>query len=143
NDRFRAGARVRAGYWFDPQHTRGIELHAFMLDRNATSFALSSGGSPILAQPFTNAVTGQPSAFLAAFPGSFSGSVAIDDSSRLFGAGAAYRTELCRTCAFGSVSGVVGYRCLHLRDRLAISSTHVPAPGGIFVDGTTILSADR
>src|SRR5262249_55505933 len=116
NDRFRAGARVRAGYWFDPQHTRGIELHAFMLDRDATKFALGSGGSPILAQPFTDAVSGEQKAFLTAFPGNFSGSVAIDDTSRLFGAGAAYRTELCRACAFGSVSGVVGYRYLHLRD---------------------------
>jgi hypothetical protein len=143
NDRFRAGARVRAGYWFDPQRTRGIELDAFMLDRSATKVALSSGAFPILAQPFTDAVSGAQNAALVAFPGSFSGLVAIDDTSRLFGAGAAYRTEFCRACGFGSVSGIVGYRYLRLRDQLAMSGTVVPAPGGVFAPGTTISTTDR
>src|SRR5262249_20067495 len=93
SDRFRAGARVRAGYWFDPQRTRGIELYAFMLDRDATKLTFSSNTFAILAHPYTDAVSGLPSASLVAFPGTFSGSVAIDDTSRLFGAGAAYRTE--------------------------------------------------
>jgi hypothetical protein len=34
-----------------------------------------------------------------------------------------FRGELCATCAFGSVSGLIGYRYLHLRDDLRIASS--------------------
>jgi len=84
-----AGARVRAGYWFDPWRSRGIEVDAFVLDRSSSGFALHSDGSPILAHPFIDADNGLPSAFLVAFSGSLTGSIAIEDTSRLFGAGAA------------------------------------------------------
>src|SRR5262249_31926970 len=75
NDRFRAGARVRAGYWFDPWRSRGIEVDAFVLDRGSTGFALRSAGSPILAHPFIDADSGVPRSFLVAFPGSLTGSI--------------------------------------------------------------------
>src|SRR5262249_10604760 len=70
------------------------------------------------------------------------GSVAINDTSRLLGAGAAYRTEFCRSCAFGSVSGLIGYRFLRLRDSLVFSSTNVPI-GVNFIPGTTIAVTDQ
>src|SRR5262245_31050548 len=121
NDRWRSGVRVSAGYWFDPLHTTGIEANFFMLNPNSTGFAASSNGNAILARPFVDAITGLPAAQLIAFPGFSAGSVAINDTSRLLGAGAAYRTEFCRSCAFGSVSGLIGYRYLHLRDSLVIA----------------------
>src|SRR5262245_24249762 len=99
NDRFRAGARVRAGYWFDPQRSRGIEANVFVLDRSRTDFTLASGGIPILAKPFINTDTGLQAAVLVAFPDLNSGTVAISETSQLFGAGAVYRAELCSTCA--------------------------------------------
>jgi hypothetical protein len=142
DDRWRAGVRVRAGYWFDPAHTRGIEASGFVLDRNTTNFAANSGSNPILAQPFVDASTGLQNAVLVAFPGQSTGSVAASDTSRLFGAGAAYRMEFCKTCAFGSLSGIVGYRYLRLQDHLAVTGTAV-ALGGIIPAGTTISTTDR
>src|SRR5215472_432874 len=114
NDRWRSGVRVSAGYWFDPLHTTGIEANFFLLNPTSTGFAASSNGNAILARPFVDATTGLPAAQLA-------GSLVVNDTSRLLGAGAAYRTEFCRSCAFGSVSGLIGYRYLHLRDGLAIA----------------------
>ena len=130
NDDWRSGARIRGGYWFDPQHTSGIEAHFFMLATDSTKFSASSNGSPILARPFVNTTTGLEDALLVAFPGVSSGSVGITDTSRLLGAGAAWRTELCRACAFGSVSGLVGYRFLRLRDNLMIGTDIRDVVGG-------------
>ena len=143
NDGWRSGARVSAGYWFDPRRTTGIEASFFILDRSATNFAASSGGTPILAQPFVDASTGLQQATLIAFPGLSSGSVAISDTSRLLGAGAVYRTEFCKTCAFGSVSGLIGYRFLRLRDNLAMNSTIVSLGGGAIPAGTMITTTDQ
>ena len=136
NDRWRSGARVSASYWFDPLHTTGIEANFFMLNPTSTGFAASSNGNAILARPFVDAITGLPAAQLA-------GSLVVNDSSRLLGAGAAYRTEFCRSCAFGSVSGLIGYRYLHLRDSLVIAGTSTPIGGGVFAPGTTVGVTDQ
>jgi hypothetical protein len=143
DDRWRSGARVRAGYWLDPQHSSGIEANVFILDRSSAGFAASSSGNPILAAPFVNATLGAQAAHLIAFPGLSSGSIAISDPSRLFGAGADYRMEICRSCAMGSVSGLIGYRFLRLRDTLTIDSTVVTGPAVPIPVGTIIAAEDK
>jgi len=139
NDGWRPGVRARGGYWFDPQHIQGLEAQFFFLGTSTTGYANSSGGTPILAQPFIDAVTG-PNTLLVAFPGLVSGSIAISDSSRLYGAGAAYRRELCRSCGFGSISGLIGYRFMRLQENLAIDSTSTGL--GNFA-GLTVAAGDR
>jgi hypothetical protein len=131
NDHWRSGVRLSAGYWFDPLRSTGIEAQFFILGRQSTDFTASSGGNPILAQPFLNAFTGFPDTSLIAFPGVTSGSVAVHDTSRLLGAGAAYRMEFCRTCAFGSVGGLIGYRYLRLQDSLANDRTNLDIVGDL------------
>jgi len=144
NDRWRSGARVRAGYWLDPQHASAIEASVFILERSSRGFAASSNGNPILAEPFVDATLGTQSSVLIAFPGSSSGTIAISEPSRLFGAGADYRMEICRSCAMGSVSGLVGYRFLRLRDTFTIDSTKVSGPGVPAIPlGTIFASEDR
>jgi hypothetical protein len=143
DDRWRSGARVRAGYWFDPQHSSGIEANVFILDRSSAGFVASSGGTPILAEPFVNTATGAQDSIMVAFPGLSSGSITISDPSRLFGAGADYRLELCRSCALGSVSGLVGYRFLWLRDNLTIDSTEVAGPASVEPVGTIFAAEDQ
>jgi hypothetical protein len=138
-DGWRSGVRVSGGYWFDPQHSEGIEAQVLFLGNESTEFSASSGGTPILAEPFTDAVSGMPNASLIAFPGTDSGSTAINETTRLFGTGAAYRRELCSSCAFGSVSAFVGYRYLRLRDGLAINNSVSP----IFLPGSAITVADQ
>jgi hypothetical protein len=143
DDRWRSGARVRAGYWLDPQHSSGIEANVFILDRSSARFTASSNGNPILAEPFVDATLGAQAATLIAFPGLSGGSIAIGDPSRLFGVGADYRMEICRSCAMGSVSGLVGYRFLWLRDTLTIDSTVVAGPAAPIPVGTVLATEDQ
>jgi hypothetical protein len=142
-DRWRPGVRLRGGYWFDPQRTAGVEGQFFALGRSSTDFSLGSSGNPILAHPFVNAVSGLQDTQLIAFPGLNSGSVSTSDTSQLLGAGAVYRRELCRICAWGSVSALIGYRFMRLHDALSINGTSVAGPGGVFLAGTTIAATDQ
>jgi hypothetical protein len=129
NDDGRSGFRIQAGYRFDPSKRTGIDAHFFILGDTSTDFSAASAGAPLLARPFLNATTGLQDALLIASPGLVSGSIAITEESRLLGAGAAYRTELCTSCVGGGpVSGVIGYRYLRLRDDLRFFSFQ-NAPG--------------
>jgi hypothetical protein len=121
-DDWRPGGRLRAGYWFDPGHKMGIEGHFFGLADTSTDFSASSTGTTLLARPFFDASANIPNSLLiAGGPGHFTGQVSVNETSRLFGAGMVFRGEICETCAFGSVSALIGYRYLHLRDDLRIS----------------------
>jgi hypothetical protein len=119
NDRWRSGGQIKAGYWFDPQHSWGIEGSFFGLQNVSTGFNAASNGSPVLARPFFNVVSGAQDAQLIASPAVGSGQIAINETSRLWGAGFALRKEICASCA-GRLSALVGYRYLHASDDLAI-----------------------
>jgi hypothetical protein len=54
NDRWRSGGQIKAGYWFDPQHSWGIEGSFFGLQDVSTEVSAASNGSPPLARPFFN-----------------------------------------------------------------------------------------
>jgi hypothetical protein len=122
NQDWRSGVRVRAGYWFDPARTTGIEAHFFGLENASTDFFASSNGEPVLARPFFNAAINVQDAQLIAFPGLAAGQVSASETSHLLGAGIAFRKRLCEACALGPVAGIVGYRYLRLKDQLGISS---------------------
>jgi hypothetical protein len=143
-DGWRPGGRVRLGYWFDPAKRSGIDAHFFMLGSASTNFNASSdgsAGSTLLGRPFLDASTNLQNSLLFAIPGVASGSISINETTRLYGAGAAYRSELCASCALGSINGFVGYRYLHLRDNLQISTNTVGLAG--FLAGTSFGAADR
>ena len=93
NGGWRSGGLLRAGYWFDPQHNKGIEVSFFDLQSASTGFATDSGAHAILAQPFFNATTNLQDSALVSFPGLVTGAVAVTETSRLLGAGALYRQE--------------------------------------------------
>jgi Putative beta barrel porin-7 (BBP7) len=119
NDRWRSGGQIKAGYWFDPQHNWGIEGSFFGLQDVSTGFNASSSGNPVLARPFFNVQTGLQDTQLIASPAVGSGQIAINETSRLLGAGFVLRKEICTNCA-GRVSALVGYRFLRATDDLAI-----------------------
>jgi len=123
NQDWRSGVRVRAGYWFDPARTVGIEAHFFGLENISTDFFASSNGEPVLARPFFNTTSNAQDAQLIAFPGLTAGQVSASETSHLLGAGIAFRKRLCDVCAVGPVTGIVGYRYLRLKDQLGISSS--------------------
>jgi hypothetical protein len=90
-----------------------------------------------------DATIGAQVARLIAFPGLASSAISISDPSRLFGAGADYRMEICRSCAVGSVSGLVGYRFLWLRDTLTVDGTLVTGPAAAAPLGTILATEDQ
>jgi hypothetical protein len=120
NERWRSGGQIKAGYWLDPQHSWGIEGSFFGLQDASTGFNAASNGNPVLARPFFNVVTGLQDSQLVAAPAlGGSGQIAINETSRLWGAGFTFRKEICASCA-GRVSALVGYRYLHASDDLSI-----------------------
>jgi hypothetical protein len=149
NGGWRSGGRLRAGYWFDPQHRTGIEASFFGLQQASSGFSASSAGTPILARPFLDATTNLQSSSLIAFPGLLSGSVTANETSRLYGAGALYRQEIGSSAGAFSApwgttrfSALVGYRFLHASDRLDISSTSTVSAGGLIPPGTVFAPSD-
>jgi Putative beta barrel porin-7 (BBP7) len=122
NDRWRSGAEIKAGYWFDPQRSWGIEGSGFWLQDASTGFNASSNGTPALERPFLDVTTGLQDTQIVAAPGVSSGQVAINETSRLWGAGAALRREICASCA-GRVTALVGYRYLRASDGLTIATS--------------------
>lgn len=141
NGDWRPGGQITTGYWFDPGHTHGLEFNVFGLADTTTNFAASSSGSPILARPFTNALTGAQESSLIAFPGTLAGSVNVSDRSRLLGAGAFYRQDI-GTWSGQQISAFVGYRFLYESDRLDISSTSTFTGGGGVPVGTIFSPSD-
>jgi hypothetical protein len=145
NGGWRSGGRLRAGYWFDPQHQSGIEASIFGLEHASTGFSASSSGTPVLARPFFDPTTGLQNAMLIAFPDLVSGAVTASEISRLYGAGALYRRDIgSYATPWGAerFSLLVGYRFLHESDRLDIASQSTALAGGGIPAGTVFASSD-
>ncbi len=119
NGGWRSGGRLQAGYWFDPQRSRGVEVSFFDLQGASTGFLTDSNAHAIIAQPFFNTQTNQQDAALVAFPGLVTGAVAMNETSRLLGAGALYRQDL-GMWGGERISALIGYRYLHSSDKLSI-----------------------
>jgi hypothetical protein len=131
NGAWRSGGRLQAGYWFDASRKQGIEVSFFDLQDASTGFAANSGTNAILARPFVNALTNQQDTTLVSFPGVATGAIAVNETSRLLGAGALYCQEIG---AWGDqrVSALNGYRYLHSSDDLSIpSNSNFLGGGGI------------
>jgi hypothetical protein len=144
NDDWRAGGRVHAGYWFDACQRTGIEASFFALDDATTRFVAGSSGDPVLARPFFNAALGQLDAELVAFPGVLAGRIAVTDRTALLGTGAVLRQNLCCGDCY-RVDGLLGYRYLHLTDRLGVTEdlTSTDPTDAAVPLGTRFLVADR
>jgi hypothetical protein len=140
NGDVRAGSQIAGGYWFDPERTWGLEVGFTIFESQSTFFSETSSGTPILARPFTNAVTGAADSVVVAFPGSGSGSLAIRDSSGNF-----YETHLdiferiCG-CDWFRLYGLVGYQFFRYDEGLRIQQNI--SPTGAFAPGTQIKATD-
>ena len=141
NDDVRSGLQLGIGYWFDPERTFGLEASFSVFESQSTLFSESSTGTPILARPFTNAVTGLPNSVVIAFPGSGSGAVAARDSSGNF---YEFHLDLSeRICGneWFRLDGLVGYRFYRYDEGLLINQSMSPT-GGAFAPGTQITATD-
>jgi hypothetical protein len=89
------GIRVRVGIWSAVRPNFGVEGEYFGFNQLDESFTASSSGSPILARPFYNNITGLQDAELVAFPNLLSGKVQVEATSRLDAAAVRFRHILC------------------------------------------------
>ena len=149
----RSGARLAAGYWFTPRQERGIEASWVGLANTTERGAIDSvGAAPWLAQPFVNALSGQPAAVVVAEPGSIptdplllAQSVATDLTTQFGSVDVIYRHAIvCEK--FHRRYLVGGYRYLMLEDRLNTtfdSAVSTGTPGGYPIDGVTTSDAFR
>ena len=132
NDDWRAGGRITAGYWFDPSRSRGIEASFFGLGDVSTGFTANSGTTPIIARPFFDPNLNLQSASFVSFPGTTAGNIAINEKSRLLGAGLLYRQDV-GMWAGQRITALVGYRYLRSSDDLAITSQSAVVGGAFAV----------
>jgi hypothetical protein len=138
----RSGGRFTLGFWFDNDHTFGLESTTFFLGERSIVFRADSPGAPILARPFFNVLTGLEASELVAFPGVLAGNVTVSSASQLWGTELNLRTNICRGCQW-NLDWLLGVRFLGLEDNLNISEgLMVPAGAGALA-GSTVLVQDR
>jgi hypothetical protein len=141
NEDERSGGRFGLGYWFNAEHTHGIEAGTMVLESQATIFTASSTGTPILARPFFNASTNQQDSLLVAFPGSSSGSIAIRAASGNLYEAHIDLTENIVTCGCFRLDSLLGYRFYRYDEGLHIQELMMPT-NPLFASGTQITSID-
>ncbi len=151
NSDARSGWKISFGAWLDNCQSFGLEADYFTLeDGNDSFFRNSATGTPILARPFYNVLTGLESSTLVSFPTAvdgvtYRGSIDIDTNTQFWGAGARGIINLgsnsgcgtnwwngCPTQTMSRVDMVLGYRYLRLDDSLRITERSTLNPGGAF-----------
>jgi hypothetical protein len=139
----RSGFRFLGGYWLNDCHTLGVEAGAFFLFNQTNNFSAASNpmGSPVLARPFVDGVTGAQTEELVSLPNVVAGSVAAHTSSSFWGAELNARHNFCCGCNW-YVDGLVGFRYLGLNESVSVAENlTIIAPGPF--QGTTALVNDR
>lgn len=137
DDDVRHGGRFALGYQLPAQPCLGVEGRGFFVAERESAATFASRGEPLLAQPFTNAVTGEPDANRVAMTGVSVGSVTIAAQTGLWGAEANLTADLVDTQF--PLRAIAGFRFLQLQDELNSReqfrvAPDVPGFGGNSVD---------
>jgi hypothetical protein len=146
------GARLFLGGWFEPGHVIGIDGSLFFLGRQTAGFSLNdptrSGNfvinEPLLGSPFPTQISA---------PGVGTGGIAVDATSRFWGADVNLLYNLYRNNGW-TVNLLGGYRYLQLNETLTITAnstvlssvTYADNMGNILVTaptGSTLLIVDQ
>jgi hypothetical protein len=119
NNEFRGGFRANAGYWFDDARTLGIEGDFFFVQnsKKGRTEASDANGFPIIARPFTDAVTGESSALLVAFPGGVRGVADVRAENFAIGGGFHFLYDLLGGPC-GRLDAMLGFRYLGVFDEI-------------------------
>jgi hypothetical protein len=127
-----SGGRFTFGIWCDDCHDLGFEGVFFFLGQQTTHETVASNGIPVLARPFFNASTGMEDSELIAFPNVLSGGAIVTQMTRLLGAEANLRSNLCRGCCT-NVDFLAGFRFIALDEDLGINEALATPTGGSFL----------
>lgn len=129
-----SGGRLRFGWWLSRLPGWGIEGEYVGAGSITDTQQFQSTGTPILARPFFNMVSGEEDAQLVAFPNSLTGAVSVAASSEFTGAALRLRRQLCASEGCGTswwncqpvpVSShtdlTLGYRFFELDENLSMN----------------------
>lgn len=146
----RSGGRIRFGWWLDRFPGLGIEGEYLGLAQGTESFFRQSTGTPVLARPFFNVLTGAEDSELVAFPNVLTGNIGTETTTELNGAAVRFRRQACCTSSMGysefccqtvpmssRLDGTLGYRYWELKESLQIRerlTTGAPSPGAFAID---------
>jgi hypothetical protein len=135
-DEGHSGLRLRYGHKVNGRRMSRWELSGWYLFEVSDEVQFeSTGGDPILARPFTNALTGLPDAQLLSLAGVADGSLRSEYDRSLFGV-----EPLAFFCMSGnqcnSLEAFTGYRYLHYQDELRLTESVRPEAGGLIAPGT-------
>lgn len=148
NNDGQSGGRISFGKWLECYPGHAIEGDYWGLGTMNDGFFAQSQGNPILARPFFDINNARESAELVAFPAVVAGSVLVDPSTRVQGAGLRKRWQLCcclecdpcnPCCCDGwNVDWTAGYRFMRLDDSVVIredlTSLDTTNPGSFLVN---------
>jgi len=136
-----SGGRLNAGFWFDKEHTWGLEGGGFVIENRPVRFdeTSSASGAPVLGRPVIDALTGQETVELISAPGVAAGELFITSYSSFYGAELNFLDNIYRTEST-HLDVLIGYRFLTLDERINIDSSSVLLPGGSAGFGGSALS---
>jgi hypothetical protein len=135
-----SGVRFSAGFWATADHVLGFEGSGFVLETRTERFTATSdlAGRPVIALPFTNALTLMPDISAVAIPGLLTGAVAINATSRLWGAEGNARSCVYRDGNQG-FDILAGFRYADLAEDLTIAHSSTTLPGSNLIFNNMLL----
>lgn len=138
----RPGGRLTLGVWLDPYAMRGIGARLYALGESTANFGMSNADMPILARPFDNLNPQGPDADVVVYPGRTSGSISIQNTSRVGGGDVLFRRLFAQDMG-RRLDLVAGYQFARIDSDLQIlAQRSVVATGGSLPFGTTLDMSD-
>jgi len=142
-----SGVRVTALYWFDQDHTWGVEATGFWLANSSVSQGISGDGNTsttVIARPFLNANTLNRDADPIVVPNVQSGSLNVTMKRQFLGAEANLRLSECTDITpFSRFSCLAGVRYLSLNEKLQIAEQVTDLPDSDGNPGNSALLNDN
>ncbi len=142
-----SGARVTAAYWFDQDHTFGLDGTAFWL-ADAMKVADYGGNGdpngPAIGRPFFNPNAQAQDADPVVIPGIQSGGVEIRLSRQFYGGDANLRCSMCTDITpFSRFSFLAGVRYLYLNENLLFTENENDLPDSTGAPGDSLVLHDN
>ena len=140
-DGLRSGGRITFSHLFNDGRTYG-DVRFWGLEDGSEGFARSSGGDPLLAVPFFNALLGVNDSLLIAAPGvATNGSINIVSKNDIIAADAWLRRTWYDDCC-DRVDLLAGYMFTRLDDSIAINAQTTTVAGPVPPAGTVLSTSD-
>jgi hypothetical protein len=144
DDNNQSGGRLTAVYWFDQDHTCGVDGSFFILEQSSTTRTAGGDGSDptlVIARPFFDPNSGVRVAAPIVVPRLLAGEVAVSTPRRFMGGDANLRfSEEVSGVVISRVTLLAGARYAALDEKLLVAEDVTGVPG-FFRDGSLRFSA--